>query len=111
MNAADLARRTAAALSPEFGADLPKQTEEGLRGASGGQTRQMEMLTHTAEIAVIAHFLISIAPLVVKYLPSYPSVAELKARILSEVKRPRSLKPKIADQVIERAASEARMLT
>src|SRR5262245_9791061 len=97
-----LARKTAAALAAEFGPELMMETEDALRAGAQpvARTRQVELLADVASAAVIAHFLITVIPIVTKYVGRGEKPEDIKRKVLEEAEVPSGIKPEIAKNVI-----------
>jgi len=50
---------------------------------------------------VIAHFILTVAQLVLRFWKRGPDIDELKDRVMKEVKIPRTIKPEMANKIIK----------
>ena len=111
MKAEDVAHHVAAKLPGDFGHALQYEVEHALNNPppQPQATRSMvgEALSRSAEIAVIAHFIVSIAPVVLAKINVRRDPEAAKTELKTAVTRPPGLKAETAAQVIDLAVEKA----
>jgi hypothetical protein len=103
MEARDLAREVAAAFETKF-KGLEHATTKASQGGAASRpqaTRTLEVLTHTAEMASIGHFILAMTPIVLAAWSRTRDRGAVKTEVAKSVKAPAPLNAETAEQMVD----------
>jgi hypothetical protein len=110
MNAEEVARQIAGELAPEFGASLRDNTERAIQGTLPLADTPTRGLREAADVAVIAHFIWTAAPIAVAALKSTPHDGSAVRSALERVTRPAMLSAEVTKKIIDKIIAKLGVL-
>lgn len=106
MDAEQIARKVAADLAPEVGGNLKSVTDKVINGTLPPPGEKTRSLSDIAEMATIAHFIVTVAIELVKLASDGQQIGAWRA-MLEKLPRPLSLSRELAGKIIDAVMSHA----